>query len=344
MDTLTIGSIHIPYTWVAFLAAIFVLEIVTKKRATWQIDSFLFQYILIWKLSYVLFYLKAFIQAPLSILYFDGGWKGHLLALCIVLITLIMKRQQIQFEDLWKGFILFLASYHIVIALLNVNIVLIILSLLASIVLFKKISWATALVGVIIFSQYDWTSPYLWSFVFLFVLFTFMKRNQESKQLIGLVFVSLLIGMMWDSSLKEMKTTEGHTTIMLQSVDDEKRTLHNPEKSLTIVNFFATWCGPCKAEMPHLQSFSQKLPDNVELVGVNLASRDHGETALNGFLQQYEVSYPILIDENDLAGKAYRILSIPTTVLLNEEGEELTRIVGPLSEEKLQNLVKKYAE
>ena len=96
--------------------------------------------------------------------------------------------------------------------------------------------------------------------------------------------------------------------------------------------------------MPHLQAFQDKLPETVELVGVNLAARDDGKQALQNFLAQYNVTYPMLVDGEDQAGKAFSVLTIPTTVLLNAQGEELYRIVGPLSEATLQQLVERYTQ
>lgn len=94
--------------------------------------------------------------------------------------------------------------------------------------------------------------------------------------------------------------------------------------------------------MPHLQKFADNLPHGVELIGINLADRDHGPEALQAFMSKYNVTYPILLDERDDFGQAYRIKAIPTTVILNEEGQELERIIGPVSEQRLHELAKKY--
>lgn len=75
---------------------------------------------------------------------------------------------------------------------------------------------------------------------------------------------------------------------------------------------------------------------------MNLTDRDNGEQALANFMETYEVTYPILMDETDEVGTAFRVMSIPTTVLLNAQGEELERIVGPVSEEGLRQLIKKH--
>ena len=93
--------------------------------------------------------------------------------------------------------------------------------------------------------------------------------------------------------------------------------------------------------MPHLQSFAENLSDDVQLIGVNLTARDNGERALRQFIEEYDVTYPILLDVDDTYGDAYGVLSMPTTVILKER-KESERIVGPVSEETLRKLVKQF--
>ena len=76
----------------------------------------------------------------------------------------------------------------------------------------------------------------------------------------------------------------------------------------------------------------------------NLTSRDHGQDALNKFVETYNVTYPILLDMDDAVGKSFQVTSIPTTVILNKNGEEIDRIIGPISEHALRTLVNKYVK
>lgn len=344
MDYLSIGSINIPYSWLAFLGAVFISEWMTKKNKDAQLDAYLFLYIIIWKLSYIIFYFDAFINAPLSVLYFDGGMKGHYLAIFVTVLQLIRKRHTLHLDALWQGFLIFIASYHVIMGLLQQNWLIVIFAVVALVVQFKNSRIATFLVSLLVFMQYPLHAVWPAIFIAFLILVVALGRTKQLQQILAIAIVSLLIGMTLYAPQQKMGAITAMEAIELTTTVGDSRTLHNPQKQLTIVNFFATWCPPCKAEMPHLQAFQEKLPETVELVGVNLAARDDGKQALQNFLGQYNVTYPILVDAEDQAGKAFGVLTIPTTVLLNAEGQELHRIVGPLSEATLNQLVERYTE
>lgn len=339
MDYLSIGSINVPYSWLAFMAAVFISEWITKKNKEAQLDAYLILYIVIWKLSYVLFYFDAFVKAPLSILYYDGGMNGHYLAIVITVLQLIRKRQTLQLDALWQGFLIFIASYHVIMGLLQQNWLIVILAIITLGVRFKNSQIATFLVGLLIFMQYPLQAVWPAIFIVFLILVAVLGRTKQLQQTFAIAIIALLIGITLYSPQQKLGAVTTMEAIELTTTAGDSRTLHNPEKPITIVNFFATWCPPCKAEMPHLQAFQENLPADVELVGVNLAARDDGEQALQNFLKQYNVTYPILVDDRDLAGKAFGVLTIPTTVFLNEEGQELHRIVGPVSEATLQKII-----
>ncbi|WP_157764820.1 TlpA disulfide reductase family protein [Solibacillus sp. R5-41] len=344
MDYLSIGSINVPYSWLAFLGAVFISEWMTKKNKDTQLDAYLFLYVVIWKLSYVVFYFDAFVKAPLSVLYFDGGMKGHYLAIFIAVLQLIRKRHTLQLDALWQGFILFIASYHVIFGLLQQNWLVVILAVIALIVIFKNSHVATFFVSLLVFIQYPLQEIWPAIFIAFLILVVVLGRTKQLQQTFAIAVIAFLMGMTLYSPQQNIEATTAMKRIELTATAGDSRTLHNPQKQLTIVNFFATWCPPCKAEMPHLQAFQENLPETVELVGVNLAARDDGEQALQNFLTKYNVTYPILVDEDDQAGKGFGIISIPTTVILNAEGQELHRIVGPLSEATLQQLVERYMQ
>ncbi|MEG0385071.1 MAG: TlpA disulfide reductase family protein [Solibacillus sp.] len=344
MDYLSIGSINVPYSWLAFFGAVFISEWMTKKNKDAQLDAYLFLYIIIWKLSYIIFYFDAFINAPMSILYFDGGMKGHYLAIFITVLQLIRKRHTLHLDALWQGLILFIASFHVIMGLLLQNWLIVVLAVMALVVLFKNSRIATFFVSLLLFMQNPLQSVWPAIFIVFLILLVALGRTKQLQQIFAIAVIALFIGMMLYAPQQKNIASITMEEITLTTTAGDSRTLHNAEKQLTIVNFFATWCPPCKAEMPHLQAFQEKLPETVELVGVNLAARDDGEQALQNFLEQYNVTYPILVDGEDSAGKAFSVLTIPTTVLLNAQGEELHRIVGPLSEATLQQLVECYTQ
>ncbi|HAM52199.1 MAG TPA: hypothetical protein DCP92_16465 [Nitrospiraceae bacterium] len=92
----------------------------------------------------------------------------------------------------------------------------------------------------------------------------------------------------------------------------------NVGNKVIILNFFATWCGPCKEEMPELEAFYEKHKgDPFILMGINA-----GENAdkVRTFMREFGITFPMGIDKNDKIQKAYTVRSFPTTVFIGADG------------------------
>ncbi len=129
----------------------------------------------------------------------------------------------------------------------------------------------------------------------------------------------------------------------LETLTGEKVRLSDLKGKKVILNFWATWCPPCKAEMPHMENFYKKLKpeDNVELVSVNLTSAENrGQKAVEEFVDAYKLTFPILLDTEELGMTDYKVFSIPTTYILGTDGTIDNQIVGPMDEAMMEQLVK----
>lgn len=117
-----LGSLTIPAVWVAATLAIVLAALLNKllvksNIADWYWNSF-FLYVLVWKLSYIIFNFKMFLDLPSSVLYFNGGTKGHLLALTILSIYLLffaVKKYPTIYEESAPSFLLYFICYEIII-------------------------------------------------------------------------------------------------------------------------------------------------------------------------------------------------------------------------------------
>jgi hypothetical protein len=126
LNFIQIGSISIPATWVGASLALFLAFLIYrvlsgKKVGEWYWNSF-FLYFLIWKLSYIAFDLKFFIDFPLSVLYYNGGIKGHFLALAILSIYLLffaVKKYHFITADSPHLFLLYFICYEAIINFLE---------------------------------------------------------------------------------------------------------------------------------------------------------------------------------------------------------------------------------
>jgi len=109
---------------------------------------------------------------------------------------------------------------------------------------------------------------------------------------------------------------------------------------IVILNFWATWCPPCREEMPHMQSFYEKNKENdIEILAVNLTNMDDGQQAIEQFVQDYGLTFPVLLDENGDVGTRYEIMTIPTSYILDTEGRIFQKIIGPMNEQMMNDMV-----
>jgi peroxiredoxin len=109
----------------------------------------------------------------------------------------------------------------------------------------------------------------------------------------------------------------------LRSMDGGTVSLADLEGQVVMVNFWATWCGPCRKEMPHLEALYQRYGDlGFTLLGVNVEEDSSGA---DKFLDETPVTFPILFDPESKVSALYNVVAMPTTVIIDRAGN--TRFV-----------------
>jgi thiol-disulfide isomerase/thioredoxin len=99
-----------------------------------------------------------------------------------------------------------------------------------------------------------------------------------------------------------------------------------------VLNFWATWCPPCRAELPELQAASQRYAGQLEIIGVNQAEPAAG---VGGFAQDMGLTFPIPLDARGEVSRQYAVRSLPTTFFIDRAGIIRRIQSGPLTEATL---------
>ncbi len=133
----------------------------------------------------------------------------------------------------------------------------------------------------------------------------------------------------------------------LQTLSGETLTLSDLKGKKVLLNFWATWCPPCKKEMPDLQNYYENYAkqENVEIVAVNLT---YSERTINTkesvenvslFADSYDLTFPIPLMEEDSLSKTYQVITIPSTFMIDTEGRIQRQILGPLNLDSIHEYV-----
>lgn len=126
----------------------------------------------------------------------------------------------------------------------------------------------------------------------------------------------------------------------LQTVNGELMKLSDLEGKKVILNFWATFCPPCKAEMPDMQKFYLEQQDHqVEIVAVNLTMGEMNPNDVEAFVNDYGLTFPVLLDLNGDIGQMYQTVTIPTSYLIDSQGIIRKKIVGPMDKEMMNELI-----
>ena len=104
-----------------------------------------------------------------------------------------------------------------------------------------------------------------------------------------------------------------------------------------VLNFWASWCPPCKAEMPEFNKVFQELGDNVQFIMVNMTDGQR-ETVAAGtkYVSDQKFSFPVFFDTKQEAAYTYGIQSIPTTLFIDKDGYIITGAQGSIPESTLR--------
>ncbi len=122
----------------------------------------------------------------------------------------------------------------------------------------------------------------------------------------------------------------------LVALDGSRISLESLRGRPVVINFWATWCEPCKQEHGVLHQASRLWGDRVQFVGVVY---DDEKPKIEAFLRRYGSGYPALIDDGGKAAIAYGVTGVPETFFVDAEGRVVSKYNGPLSPDLLRTHV-----
>ncbi len=137
---------------------------------------------------------------------------------------------------------------------------------------------------------------------------------------------------------------EGHLApdFSLFDLDGNSLKLSDYRGKKVLVNFWATWCPPCKAEMPYMQEMYEKYhAEGFEILAVNSTVTEKSRDNVVDFVAEYGLTFPIPMDEKNRVSSDYEILSFPTSFFIDSDGVIRSLTVGGMSKEYLEGEIKK---
>lgn len=112
----------------------------------------------------------------------------------------------------------------------------------------------------------------------------------------------------------------------LKSIDGWNFDFNSAKDKVIFLNFWATWCGPCRAEMPSLQNLFDQIKDNPNILFF-LVSRDEDRTKVKKFMDEYSYTMPVYFVEGELPVE-FDSKAIPATFVINKNGEIVLNHIG----------------
>ncbi|MFT9848461.1 redoxin domain-containing protein [Aneurinibacillus sp. REN35] len=348
MDTLQIGPFLLQWSWLllflsggtGFLLLHFRLKNTGEARKI-IMDAFinaLMIAILTWKFSHVLFDPTILLSNPLGLLYFNGGQKGVWIAVLAVLFYFFRHIRKSGIAPILYAYSLFagittaVAAYQMLLALYTGEQRII------------HLAYSVFFLGLFVWGDHRFKqarSP--------------KERMERMKTIaVAAVLLSLISFGIYErvGQSASIQDTQAGTTVGLKKGDIAPNftltTLDGQTLELTqlrgkkvLLNFWATWCPPCRAEMPDMQKFYQTYQNQgIEVVAVNVTKTETSTDSVQNFVQDYGLTFSIPLDVKGEVSSLFEAHTFPTSYLLNEQGRIVEKRVGPMNYDQM----KRFAE
>lgn len=138
-----------------------------------------------------------------------------------------------------------------------------------------------------------------------------------------------------DTALKISKTKA--MDFKLKDLNGNEVSLSDYKGKKVFLNFWATWCSPCRSEMPEMEKLYQETKNSdLIILAVNL---DEDKETVQKFMSSNKYNFPVLLDTDNIVASKYRIVSIPTSFFIDKEGNIADKHIGPMTIEDMKNYI-----
>ena len=160
-----------------------------------------------------------------------------------------------------------------------------------------------------------------------------MKLLSYKFFLVVIYLISTVISFSDEPNIKNLvihKQNKKLKNITFLDVDNKPINLNEFTGQLVIINFWATWCAPCKEEMPSLDNLKNlKAFENLKILPINIGQEDIQKSKI--FFDDLKIKNLELYFDNSIKlAKTFTLRGLPTTVIINKEGDEFARIIGSI--------------
>jgi cytochrome c biogenesis protein CcmG/thiol:disulfide interchange protein DsbE len=171
------------------------------------------------------------------------------------------------------------------------------------------------------------------------------KRTDLSKVITVVILFLASIGIMWavfnfnKEEAVKLELGAPAPNFTLKTLDGQSASLADYKGKVVLLNFWASWCEPCREEMPFLQKAYETYKDQgLVVLGVNLKENN---VSIKGFADNYKLTFPILMDvDNSVAVDLYKVKPIPTSFFIDRDGNLVQKADFPMTYEYIENTVK----
>jgi thiol-disulfide isomerase/thioredoxin len=113
----------------------------------------------------------------------------------------------------------------------------------------------------------------------------------------------------------------------------------------TLINFWATWCGPCQNELPHFEKAYQSHRNQINFMMVNATMTEPDQKAVQQYVKQKGYTFPVYLDtdETSISFDRYHIPGIPVTIAVDRQGRVIRKMIGEVSKQQIDQIVEQLA-